>query len=187
MKKFQEVVLGGLVVLLVAGLIHWLSRPERGIPLQVDPPPTPGPITVYVIGEVYQPGVYALPLNSRTNDVVIAAGGLTENANQVAINLAEKLRDGQKVVIPAIGETIVYTDEAPLYGSALTNLETQININTASQSEFEMLPGIGQEKAARIVSYRSENGPFSSIEEIQKVPGIGMQIFKQIEPYLKAE
>ncbi|MCC6148500.1 MAG: helix-hairpin-helix domain-containing protein [Anaerolineaceae bacterium] len=186
MKKFKEVILGGLVVIFAAGLIHWLARPERGIPLKVLPPPTPGPIIVHIIGEVQNPGVYPLPYDGRTNDAVIAAGGLTENANTIPINLAEKIRDGQKIIIPkkgavsAGGESLSTEDQN-------TEATALLNLNTASQADLEKLPGIGSEKARQILSYREKNGAFTRIEEILKVTGIGDQIFDQIKHLIVAE
>lgn len=188
MKKFQEVILGGLVVILAAALIHWLARPERGIPLEVLPPPTPGPMVVYIAGEVVNPGVFPLPQGSRVNDVVIAAGGLTEKANSIPINLAEKLRDGQKIVIPAKGiNTASVTGDDQTQSANLTGIAVPLNINTATQSELEKLPGIGPEKASQIIAYRETKGPFIKIEDILKVPGIGEHIFKQIVELIVAE
>lgn len=186
MKKFKEVILGGLIVIFAAGLIHWLARPERGIPLEVLPPPTPGPMIVYIIGEVKNPGIYPLPFNSRTNDAVIAAGGLTENANTIAINLAEKIRDGQKIIIPKKGTALV-GGELPSVDAHNMEENSPLNLNTASQSDLEKLPGIGPEKARQILSYREENGAFTRIEEILKVSGIGDQIFDQIKHLIVAE
>lgn len=187
MKRIQDVILGGLIVLLAAGLIHWLARPDRGTPLQIEPLPTPGPLMIYIVGEVIHPGVYPLPQESRINDAVLAAGGLTENANQVQINLAGKLKDGQKVIIPSIDDNIPLEINEPRSDHNEVNDNYLININSATQSELEKLPGIGPGKASQIITYRSENGPFDSIEDIQKVPGIGMQIFRQIETYLTVE
>ncbi|NPV76764.1 MAG: hypothetical protein HPY59_10375 [Anaerolineae bacterium] len=188
MKKFQEVILGGLVVILAAALIHWLARPERGVPLEVLPPPTPGPMMVYITGEVSHPGVYPLPQGSRVNDAVIAAGGLTEKANSIAINLAEKLRDGQKIVIPTKGIiTAGETGGDQIQVENFSESAILINLNTATQFELEKLPGIGSEKASQIIDYREEKGPFIKIEDVLKVPGIGDQIFEQIKPFIVVE
>lgn len=184
MKRVQDVVLGGLIVLLVAGLIHWLAKPDRGAPLQLEPPPTPGPITIYIVGEVKQPGIYSIPVNSRLDSAVSAAGGLTENADLTAVNLADKLRDSQKVIIPAVGDIQLQSGDVSKSHTVSADLPLIIDLNSANQEDFEKLPGIGPEKASQILRYRDENGPFKTIEEIQKVPGIGLQIFKQIEPYL---
>ncbi len=176
------------MVILAAALIHWLARPERGVPLEVLPPPTPGPMMVYIAGEVTNPGVYPLPQGSRVNDAVIAAGGLTENANSIAINLAEKLRDGQKIVVPLKGtNTAGETGADQIQAGNLSESATLLNLNTATQSELEKLPGIGPEKASQIITYREKKGPFIKIEDVLKVPGIGDQIFEQIKPFIVAE
>ena len=106
-------------------------------------------------------------------DAVNAAGGFTSLANQAAVNLAALLEDGDRIVIP--GENS-QTDQTQ------NNVQgTLININTASAQELDQLPGVGMVKAQAIVDYREKNGYFLSITDLMNVPGIGPELFDQIQ------
>ncbi len=126
-------------------------------------------IMVHVAGCVNRPGLYELPAQSRVAHAIIAAGGETPEADINRLNLAEFLRDGQKVHVPARIES---------GGEAEDGL---ININTADQKTLETLPNIGPERARKIIEYREKNGFFSSIEELLNVPNIGPKIFEGIK------
>ena len=129
-------------------------------------------IIIYIIGCVKNPGVYELNIDSRVSDAVDAAGGLLETADLTKINLAYKLEDGQKITIPSINdktdEDFTYEDfitDSPENTISQTNLTNSsksniVNINSATQTELEMLPGIGPSIASKIISYRNENGKF---------------------------
>ena len=129
-------------------------------------------IIIYIIGCVKTPGVYELDVDSRVSNAVDAAGGLSETADLTKINLAYKLEDGQKITIPSINDK---TDEDSTYEDFITdssentisqtNLTNSsksniVNINSATQTELETLPGIGPSIASKIISYRNENGKF---------------------------
>ena len=129
-------------------------------------------IIIYIIGCVKTPGVYELDVDSRVSNAVDAAGGLSETADLTKINLAYKLEDGQKITIPSINdktdEDSTYEDfitDSPENTISQTNLTNSsksniVNINSATQTELEMLPGIGPSIASKIISYRNENGKF---------------------------
>ncbi len=121
-------------------------------------------IIVHVAGAVNAPGVYRLPEGARVFEALEMAGGMLPGADQAAVNLAAPLYDGQKVTIFYAGEG--GPGERPAG-------DGRVNINTASASELEKLPGIGPVKAAAIVDYRNKNGPFRRIEDLAGVPGIG--------------
>lgn len=121
-------------------------------------------ILVHVLGAVAEPGLYELRDGERIVDAVAAAGGFAEDADQAALNLARALADGEQVYVPAVGEEPPVPQEAP--GGL-------VNLNTADASELETLPGLGPELAARIVEWRTENGPFASVDDLLKVTGIG--------------
>src|SRR4030042_139348 len=89
-----------VVVLLGLGVLLLVSRPTRGEPIHLQPPPTPAPIMVYVSGEVTKSGLYTLPPGSRVNDAIQAAGGFTKSANTSNLNLAKILEDGQQIIVP---------------------------------------------------------------------------------------
>ena len=162
-------------------------------------------IMVYITGEVKNPGIYELEENSRIKDVIEKAGGLKETADITDINLATILQDEDKITIPSKEENkqekqntekiqsnkqSKTTEKSQNTTSISTNTtgknqNTKVNINTATQTELETLPGIGPSTASKIVSYRKENGKFKSIEEIKKVNGIGESKYKKIKELIK--
>ena len=124
---------------------------------------------------------------SRLYQAVEEAGGLTANAQAEAVNLARILADSEQIYIPNISESIdqIENETQNVISSAAVvpsaSSDGLLNINQASESELMQLPGIGQVKAAAIVTYRNSNGPFSSIEEIKNVPGIKEAAFEKIK------
>jgi len=125
-------------------------------------------VTIYISGEVNNPGVVTIESDKRLSDAVEILGGVTENADLNKINLAIKLNDEQHYIIPKIGE-VTTNNEA----SNIDEKNSKININTASLEELDNLPGVGEATANKILSYREEKGEFKSIEEIKNVNGIG--------------
>lgn len=121
-------------------------------------------IVVHVSGAVVAPGLVAVPPDARVADVIAAAGGAGGDARLDRLNLAAGLRDGEHIVVPT------RDDEAA--GPALPS-DDRVQVNTASASELERLPGVGPVLAARIAAYRDANGPFATIEDLLDVPGIG--------------
>jgi competence protein ComEA len=180
MKPWHYLSFGLLGGLLAAGIILLVSSPARGEPIQLPPAPTPAPITVDVSGAVAQPGVYHLPVGSRVQDAITAAGGLLENAYAETINLAMPLNDGTKVLIPAIPEPQTAADGETI-ASPAQSASILININTASSDQLQELPGIGQAKAQAIIDYRESYGPFSAIEQLMNVSGIGPATFERLK------
>lgn len=137
-------------------------------------------IVVEIKGQVNNPNIYYLKEDSIIDDLIVAAGGLKENANTSKINRAEQLQDHQSIYIPSNEETQNSIEEtvSEVNNQSDSNL---ININSASVSELDDLPGIGPSKAQAIITYREENGPFKSIEEIKNVSGIGQSSFEKIK------
>ena len=131
-------------------------------------------ICVHVCGQVCQPGVVMLPAGSRVWEAVEAAGGLAEDAQDTAVNLAAVLQDGQKLYIPAIGESV----EEEVSDTAD---DGRVNLNTADAGRLQTLSGIGASRAADILSYREAHGGFRTIEEIMQVPGIKESIYEKIK------
>lgn len=179
MKKLQFILFGVVCGLLASGLVLLISSPPRGVPITLSPPPTPSPLMVDVAGAVKEPGVYELPVGSRLQDAIQLAGGLLPDADSTAVNMAEKVIDGQKVIIPQIGEKVATRSESPATTSP--TISQPLNINTASQTELESLPGIGPAKASAIIEYRTTNGPFASLEDLLEVSGIGEKICADIK------
>lgn len=154
-------------------------------------------IKVYVTGEVNSPGVIELEEGSRIDDAIKAAGGISSNADIRDINLAYEVDDGDKIYIPNKEETEQnQTDETAVgseqgtAGSISSNTSSgngKVNINKATASELTNIPGVGQSTAEKIVAYREENGKFSSIEDIQKVSGIGSAKYQNIKDYISVK
>ena len=130
---------------------------------------------VDVKGEVNSPGVYETTAGTRVEDVIKLAGGFTKNANQVVINLAQKVHDEMIILVPKIGDPVVSGAE----GSVST--EKKIRINYAPQEEMEKLNGIGPSKAQAIIQYREENGLFQTIEDLLEVSGIGEKTLENMK------
>lgn len=139
-------------------------------------------IAVHVAGNVINPGLYYFDPTKRVYDAVKTAGGFSQDADQNKINLAQKLIDGQYLYIPKIGETTVSTiTTTPQDPTSPPTSNAKVNINIATQSELEEITGVGPSTAENIIKYRQENGNFSSIEDIQNVPGIGTGKFENMK------
>jgi competence protein ComEA len=143
-------------------------------------PSIPSTVIVYVSGAVSAPDVYELPLDARIKDLVLAAGGLTADADAARINLAERLKDSEHIHVPRQGESS--DDAAVAADTAGAAQGGPLDLNTASASDLDNLPGIGKSFADRIIEYRTTNGPFTSVEDLQKVKGIGAALFAKIAP-----
>ena len=157
-------------------------------------------VIVHVTGSVKSPGVVKLKEGSRIEDAIEAAGGLTENADISKVNLAFVVEDGTKIRIPSSldedigdgdvvdsgsGENIVVEENTTTSSSGKSG--QVVNINKASESELETLPGIGASLAGRIVEYRNQNGRFDSVEDIKNVSGIGESKFNSIREFISVK
>ena len=137
------------------------------------PTRTPEPlIVVDVAGAVAHPGVYRLPAGSRIADALLAAGGMTGDADLAALNKAAPIRDGQRIYVPRPGETVPA-------GSAGSEAQLKLDLNHASAAELEALPGVGPTTAARIVRSRSGH-PFARIEDLQTRGLVTARVFADL-------
>ena len=174
----------GLGVLGGGGLWYLRSLPQpvevRAAPApSVDAAsPSPGVVFVHVAGRVRRPGVYELPEGSRVIDAIAAAGEARPDADLALLNLAAVLTDGQQVLVPRRGEASVPT--APGGSAAPGEAGSVVNVNTATPEQLETLPGIGEVLAAAIVQYREEHGPFTSVDQLMDVSGIGEVTLEEI-------
>jgi competence protein ComEA len=148
-------------------------------------------IIVDVAGEVKNPAVIELPIDSRINDAIKAAGGLTTQADISQINRAAILSDGEKIFIPTLPNPSLTiptpTNEESIPSSSndsLNSSKSLININYASAAELENVPGIGPVTSEKIINYRIENGLFRKLDEILKVSGIGDKTYAKMKPYI---
>lgn len=145
-------------------------------------------VFVYVCGAVCQPGVYELPAESRAFEAVSMAGGLLENAQSDAVNLAEVLTDGQKLQIPYIGEAPVADGSGQMGGTdSKETTDTTVNINTATADMLMTLKGIGQTRAEDIIAYREKHGSFQKKEDIMNVDGIKQGTYDKIKDNISVQ
>lgn len=156
---------------------------------------------VDIKGAINLPGIYSLDTSSRVIDVIEKAGGLTENADTSVINLSKKITDEMVIIIytkqevknfketkekeTQVQNKCLQKDENALKNDACIapSIKTsgKISINTASQEELMTLTGIGESKAKEIIAYREQNGPFTTIDDLTKVSGIGENTLAQIK------
>lgn len=202
-KRWQQVVVVGLLLALCVALFFtWNAATPAASPassaLQQNFTGNPGPtntssttnatssgdtITVYIVGAVKRPGVYSLPSNARVYQLLQAAGGPLSNANLVALNLASKLSDGEEIYVVRIGETPpTYSGGVPQPGPGTSNSTGSsqlININTASSDEMRQVLHISSTTAQAIINYRTQNGPYTSVDQLQQV--VSQSIYDKIK------
>ena len=162
-----------------------------------------GPLLIHVTGQVREPGVVEVQQGSRVIDAVRAAGGLTREADQTALNLARPVVDGEQVWVGRPGEeppasvgSVPSSQVAPGAGQAAGQAGGQagppaaagaagpLDLNSATQADLEELPGVGPVTAGRILAWREERGRFTSVEELLEVSGIGERTLEQLEPHV---
>lgn len=129
-----------------------------------------GQIVVHVTGEVINPGIVTLPAGSRVIDAITAAGGFTSDVSEVNLNLAAHIEDGQLIYV---GQ-----ETGP-------SADTRVNLNTATLTDLEALPGVGPVMAQRILQWRTTNNRFSSVEELQEIDGIGPKLFSRLRELVR--
>jgi len=161
---------------------------------------------VYVCGAVRKPGVYQLRAGARVADALARAGGATTQAEVEQLNLAELLADGMKIVVPRKGQAAIASSpiEAESQTAIVAGAATRrphrthgaggrhklapgqtLDVNAASEQELMALPGVGPGLARRIVEYRTTNGPFQTVDDLQNVSGIGPSKFDKMAPYIR--
>lgn len=171
------------LVLLLAGKMLIDAASSGVFEVEHQPPVTEGAeaeepaaaktIVVHVGGAVVEPGVRELPDGSRVQDAINATGGLAEGAAPDALNLARVLADGEQIVVPTL-EEVATAVEAPGASSAGgSTLGGKVNLNRATAAELDALPGVGPATAEKIVADREANGPFTTVEDLGRVSGIG--------------
>jgi competence protein ComEA len=172
----------GLLVLVITALFVMRGSSQEVVaapaPLEIESSALQT-LMVDVAGAVINPGVYSLPLNSRVVEAIKAAGGLKKGADTSDINQARILKDGEQIYVFPAATAFSRNAGTPIRKNG------PIMINRATVKDFESLDGIGPVLASRIVSYRKINGPFTAVEDLLKVPGIGQSKFAQFKEKLR--
>jgi competence protein ComEA len=190
-----------VAVVVIAAFLAWHSQPHAEViaasaspsavlaagPPQVAPTPAPpspsaSTIVVAISGRVKRPGLVHLPPGARVADAIAAAGGALPGTDLSFVNLARKVADGELIVIgvaPSPGTIVDGAGGADDPSAAASG--GLVDINTATESQLDTLPGIGPALAQRIIDYRTQHGSFHSVNELQQVPGIGDAKFAEIK------
>ncbi len=158
--------------------------PSEGAPVTTDLAAT-GAVVVDVVGKVRRPGIIELATGSRVVDAIKAAGGVRQGVETAPLNLARLLVDGEQVVVGLAVPSLPPPVTGPAAGSPSSGAAiAPVNINTATQEQLETLPGIGPVTAQSILAWRTDQGTFSSVDELLEVSGIGDATLADIEPYV---
>lgn len=152
-------------------------------------------IIIYICGAVKESKVVQLKKNSRISDAIEAVGGLNKDADLTNINLAYILEDGEKIYIPKKGEQVQteITSTSSDFQNSISSSSSsssknnKININRATQTELETIPGVGPSTALKIINYREENGKFASIEDIKNISGIGDAKYEKMKDFISVK
>ena len=211
----KQIILGVLLLVLIGGVIVFLicSFPknekkkvkeivlEKKDELKKKEVVAEEKYQVDIKGEINSPGIYKVDSNIRVMDVIMLAGGLTDNADTSVINLSKKVKDEMVIIIYSkkevanfkevkekekeVNDKCIQKDENSLVNDSCINednkVSNKVSINTGTLEELMTLPFIGEAKAKDIISYREKNGAFQNIEDIKKVPGIGDSLFAKIK------
>ncbi len=144
------------------------------------------PIKVHVVGEVNKPGLYEFQPKQRINDAIARAGGATPNANVNAINLSAFLEDGKQIKVPSVLDTAPNSQTASAKANAPSTpndfVNNPLNLNTATHAQLEALPLIGSGTADRILTLRKKKGKFTSVSELEEIPGLGDRTLEKLRP-----
>ena len=196
-RALQLAVAVAAVVLAGGGflLFSWLRPPEPAraedilprvqLTPTTTPPTTVPPVLVHVVGAVATPGVLELAPGARVVDAITAAGGATTEADLAQVNLAAPVLDGSQIRVPAVGEApsgpvVVGPPAASTGPRSAGPTAGPVDLNTATPEDLESLPGVGPATAAAIVSWRDDHGPFTSVEQLLEVRGIGPAKFEAL-------
>jgi competence protein ComEA len=197
----------GVLAALIASAYLWTSRPKPeatpphpAAPSLISAPPDsalrqPQPTTtsatkvfVHVAGKVRRPGVVSLTAGSRVTDAITAAGGLRPGARTGPLNLARRLVDGEQLRIDIPGHPEPPAPPNPPSDPATATTPgapTPLDLNTATEEQFDALPGVGPVLARRIIDYRTRNGGFRTVEQLQEVSGIGTRRYADLKPLVR--
>jgi competence protein ComEA len=147
-------------------------------------PSATGLLVVDVAGKVKRPGIVELPAGSRVYDALRAAGGTRPGARTTALNLARPLVDGEQIVVGLRVPAVSLVPSPEVTSGATPGAVSSVDLNTATEQDLESLPGIGPVTAAAILQWRTENGAFTSVDQLLDVSGIGEVTLANLRPYV---
>ena len=192
MSRFVNVVVVvAAIVAAVGGVALYLRDGDSGEPVRIVAPPTVSSVEsrvgpeskAYVTGAVLRPGLYTIHEGDRLADLIDLAGGITEDADMQAVNLAVRVNDQEHWTIPKVGEPTV----VPSNAASVEPTTRKVDINAADAKLLETLPGIGETRAQAIVRYREEHGPFKRVDDIVAVPGIGSSTLEGLRDLVEVQ
>lgn len=200
MARITIALLAAIAAVAAAGYGLLVRDDAAAPPIVIEDPRPDATVVVAVEGAVASPGVFALPGDARTGDALAAAGGAAPQADLAEVNLARRLRDEDRIVVPTIVPTPAVSSVSEA-GSAVTpggpapvpppnedpSTPEAVRINVASPEELDLLPGIGPVLAERIVAYRAANGPFREVDELAEVQGISSRMVEDLRPLVSLE
>lgn len=173
----------GLLILAASVIIisgFWVTTGKSEEVVEAAPVEVQAPlVTVDVAGAVATPGVYALPGSARVIDAIKAAGNSLAGTDLSDLNLARLIHDGEQIYVSPTEKTKIPAGRK--FATKKVTPTGPLNINRATAKEFEALDGVGPVLAKRIIAYRSANGPFITLEDLDKVSGIGPAKFAQLK------
>jgi competence protein ComEA len=137
-------------------------------------------VVVQVVGQIRRPGLVTLPLGSRVADAIAAAGGLARGGSSGGLNLARVLADGEQVVVSP--DAVAAPGPASTAGGAASAV---VDLNSATASDLDTLPGVGPVMAGRILDWRTAHGRFTSVDQLREVSGIGARTFERLKPHVR--
>ena len=186
------------VAILLLGFFGWLGRPtheesqtfnRQQPPAESNTPSTPEQafILVQIAGEVQTPGLYEVEDGARVFNLIELAGGFTADASEDRVNQAAKLRDGDLIVIPKIGEPAATKSQSASSSDSGSDSNPQapiVRISTADLEQLQTLPGVGPVIASNIIRYREQYGAFEHKNELMAVEGVTAALFERIEPLI---
>ncbi|MFI5728474.1 helix-hairpin-helix domain-containing protein [Kribbella sp. NPDC051587] len=138
-------------------------------------------LVVHVAGKVRRPGLVRAPTGSRVADALTLAGGPLRGVDLSSLNLARQLTDGEQILVGLPAQPTTPAATSP--GTSAAN--SPLNLNTATAAQLDALPGVGPVLAQRILDYRTENGPFTTVDQLQEVPGVGPKKFDSLKPHVR--
>ena len=184
------VIIVAAIAAAVGGVVLFLRDGDSGEPVRIVPPPTVSSVEnrpeseskAYVTGAVRQPGLYTIKEGDRLADLIDLAGGITDEADMQAVNLAVRVNDQDHWTVPKLGEPTVVPSDAV----SVESTSDKIDINTADAKLLETLPGIGESRAEAIIRHREEHGPFKRVDDIVAVQGIGAATLEGLRDLVEA-